>query len=326
MRPLAVALAIALAASGGSHVHAQGEVRHRVAYLGAGSPEVARPFVERFLARLRELGYEDGRNLVFEARFARGEAARLPELARELAAWGPHVFVAASNQGVEAARAATRRIPIVMLNVGAPVESGLVTSLARPGGNVTGVAFQGPETSGKAFETLREALPALRRLACLYESEHAMPAMRHYVERSVRDARAMGVELSLIPVQGAEALEAALERVRRERPDGLFVALTGVLSNERARVIAFAAREKIPAIYTSDVATREGGLMSHSAVIDHWRDGADYVDRILRGTRPADLPVQLPVRYELVINLAAARALGLAIPLPLLSRADRVLE
>lgn len=299
---------------------------YRVAYLGAGSPEVAKPFVERFISRLREFGYDDGGNLAFEARFARGDAARLPQLARELAAWRPDVIVAVSNRGVEAARAAAGGIPIVMLNVGAPVEAGLVASLARPGSNVTGFAFQGPETSGKAFETLREAVPSLRRIACLYESEQAMPAMRHYVERSVRDAHAMGVELALIPVQSAGELEAAFQRVRRERPDGLFVALTGVVTNERARIIAFAARERIPAIYTSDVATREGGLMSHSAVLDHWRDGADYVHRILRGARPADLPVQLPTRYELVVNLGAARAMGLPIPQSLLSRADRVLE
>lgn len=322
VRIAAILLALLCGAQG---VQAQQLAKvYRLGYLGTGNPEVAKPFLDVFLQRLRELGYVQGSNLAFEARFARGDASKLQPLARELVDWRPDVLVAVFNPAVAAAKAATTSIPIVMLYGGSPVEAGLVKSLARPDGNVTGLAYQGPETSGKAFEVLREAIPSVRRIFCLYEG--SLPGMDLYVEASTRAARALGMTLILRPVNSAAELRPTLARIGSERPDALFVALTGTVSAERRHIIDAANRERVPAIYTWGGAIEEGGLIAYGAIVDHYSEGPAYVDKILKGARPGELPIQLPTKYELVINLRTARALGITIPQSLLRRADRVIE
>lgn len=305
-------------------VAAQSAKVYRIGFLGPNNPATAKPFLDVFFQRMRELGYAEGKNLIFEPRFAYGDVSKLGQLAGELVAWRPDVLIAASNPAVIAAKSATSSIPIVMLYGGTPVEAGLVESLARPGGNVTGLAYAGPETSGKAFEILKEAFPSTKRILCLYESP--FPGMELYIEQSQRAAEAMGLALVLAPIKSSADIDPALARIRRERLDGVFVGVTPRLYNEIKRIIQYAARERVPAIYTYSSVVDEGGLMSYAAVADHWRDGVVYVDKILKGAKPGDLPVEQPTRYELVINLRTARSIGLTIPRSVLLRADRVIE
>lgn len=296
---------------------------YRIGFLGMATPATGEPFFKVFFQRMRELGYAET-NLIFEPRFAYGDASKLAPLARELVALRPDVLIAAFNPAIVAAKTATSSIPIVMLYGGTPVEAGLVESLARPGGNVTGLAYAAPETSGKAFQTLKEAFPWTRRILCLYESP--FPGMQLYVEQSNRAAGALGLTLVLAPIGSAADIDSALARTRQERIDGVFVGVTALLYKEIGRIIESAARDRVPAIYTHSSAVDQGGLMSYAAVTDHWRDGAVYVDKILRGAKPADLPIEQPSKYELTINLKTARSIGVTIPRSVLLRADRVID
>ena len=272
---------------------------------------------------MQALGYSRA-DYVFETRFADGDTGKLQQLAEELAGWKPDVLMGAFNPVVAALKTAAPAIPIVMLYGGAPIEAGLVESLARPGGNVTGLAYAGPETSGKAFEVMREAFPHVKRVLCLYESP--FPAMERYVEASRRAAGALGLTLVLAPIQVPGDIDRALVRIRGERLDGVFVGVTVLLYKEIARIIEGAERERVPAVYTERSIVEMGGMMSYAGISDHWPRAAVYVDKILKGAKPADLPVEQPTHYELAINLRAAKAIGVRIPPSLLARADRVIE
>jgi len=297
----------------------------KVYRIGLLSLALPRESFVAIVSALRELGYEEGRNIVFEYRLAEGKEDRLPGLAADLVAKKVDLIVALVNPEILAAKRATSTIPIVMARSMAPVETGLIASLARPGGNVTGTTIQAPETGGKILEVLRDAVPRVSRVTTLSEPE--FPGMELYRREAERAAKAMGIRLTPQPARNLAELEAAFALTARERPDALFVVPTGAIFTHRARVIEFAARQRLPAIYTSKQPVTEGGLISYAADRGALlRRCAAIIDRVRKGAKPADVPVEQPVKYELVINLKTAKAIGLTIPQSLLVRADEVIQ
>ena len=275
---------------------------------------------------MRKLGYEEGRNITYDYRFAEGHADRLAGLAAGLVADKVDLILAWSNAEIVAAKKATSTIPIVMMAGLAIAEMGLVASLARPGGNLTGTVIIGPETAGKIIQMLHDAVPRATRVFLLVD-EAGFPGMELYNRVSARAAAAMGIKLTQIQVGTVAELDAALARTAKERPDAIKVVGGRVLSPHRARVIDFVARQRLPAIYTSKLPVTEGGLMSYQSDPAELRPRtAAIADRILKGANPAEVPIEQPTRYELVINLKTAKALGIAIPQSLLVRADQVIE
>jgi putative ABC transport system substrate-binding protein len=299
----------------------------RIGYLAgnlAGGPHVA----EAFRQGLRDLGYVEGRNVVIEYRDAEGKFERLPALAAELVALKVDVIVAANNLAALAAKQATRTLPIVFAAVGDPVTSGLVTSLARPGGNVTGLSMLAQELVGKRLELLTQAVPGVSRVAVLWQPG-AVP------ERTDKDilkgadvaARALGVRCHFVEARGPEDFDRAFSDMTRARADALTVLPSTMFGNERTRLVDLAAKNRLPAVYQSREFVDAGGLMSYGPnFADLFRRAATYVDKILKGAKPGDLPVEQPTKFELVINLKTAKALGLTIPPSLLGRADEVIQ
>jgi len=277
-----------------------------------------------FVAALKDLGWLVGQNLVFEARYAAGQPDRLPALAAELVRLKVDMVITFLNQETLAAQQATASIPIVMLRGIYPEQAGLIASLARPGGNVTGTTV-GPVTGGKYLELLKEAVPKLTRVAILLDPTFpGLTAVRQQVEA---EARKLGLTLTQIEVQHPDDVEQALARVQKERPGALWVVPVGAIAARVRQVIAFATKERLPTIFPARFFAEVGGFMSYGADREHLaRRAASYVDRILKGAKPADLPVEQPTKFELVINLKTAKALGLTIPPSLLARADQVIE
>jgi putative ABC transport system substrate-binding protein len=283
---------------------------------------------EAFLQGLRDLGYVEGRNLVIEYRDAGGKFERLPALAAELVALKVDVILAPSAVAALAAKQATRTLPIVFAGVPGPVTSGLVTSLARPGGNVTGLSALTPELVGKCLEQLKQAVPGVSRVAVLWQPG-ALP------ERTDKDmlkgaevaARALGVRPQFLEARGPEDFDRAFAAMTRARADALTVLPSPMLNTERRRLVDLAAKNRLPAVYPWRESVDAGGLMSYGPDrADMFRRAATYVDRILKGAKPGDLPVEQPTKFELVINLKAAKALGLTIPQSLLQRADELIQ
>ena len=292
----------------------------RVGVLVAGNPDPG-PFWRVFRDAMRELGYVEGQNVVFEFRSAGGDANRLPELAADLVRLKVDVIVTWQTPTVRAAKQATADIPIVMAAAGDPVGTGLVASLARPGGNITGMAGVTAELAGKSVELIREMLPSARRLAALCNATD--PFAKPFLEHIEDAARRAGIELRPFFVHGREELEATFPQMRRERMDAVIVQP----SLPTRRTAELALNEHLPAVSGARRFAEAGGLMSYSArLADLFRAAAVYVDKILKGAKPADLPVQQPTKFELVINLKAATALGLTVPDTLLDRADGVIE
>jgi putative ABC transport system substrate-binding protein len=274
-------------------------------------------------AALKELGWILGQNLVFERRFAGGQPDRLPALAAELVELKVDVIVTVLNQETLAAKQATASIPIVMILGVSPVQAGLVASLARPGGNVTGTSI-GPITGGKYLDLLKEALPKLARVAILLDP--TFPGLSDSAPLE-SDARKLGLTLTVIPVRGPDDLDRALARIANERFGALWVVPVGPLAGRARQIIDFATSQALPTIFPTRFFAESGGLMSYGYHLEYLvRRAASYIDRILKGAKPADLPVEEPTKYELVINLGTARALGLTIPPSLLARADQVIE
>jgi putative ABC transport system substrate-binding protein len=273
---------------------------------------------------LRELGYVDGRNLAVERRFAEGISARLPRLARELVQLQVDVIFALGD-GVEAARDASTTIPIVMIFGGDPVARGWVASLSRPGGNITGVTVVAETVlAGKRLELLREAVPGAGRIAVLAPSGSGMSGAQ--LQEAQKAASALRVKLVVVEVQGTD-YDRAFATMVAERADGLFVLMSPTLTRDRKLIIERAAKYRLPAIYEWREQVEVGGLMSYGGSIkDLSRLVAVYVDKILKGAKPADLPIEQPSKFELVINMKTAKALGLTIPPSLLLRADQVIE
>jgi putative ABC transport system substrate-binding protein len=303
---------------------AQAPVRTwRIGVLSLAAAEVARPLTAALLRGLADLGYVEGRNLVREARWAEGQPERLPALARDLVALKPDAIVAVAPQATLAAKAATASIPIVFIAFTLPVERGLIASLARPGGNLTGLAFDaGASVPIKALELLREAVPGARRIAML------LPATPAEVRREVETAaRQMKLEFAAFALDENHDLEPALAAIERARPDSLLVASSLVAFIHQARIIAFAAKLRLPAIYSFRRAVAEGGLMSYGPdVSDLFRRAAAYLHKIFGGADPGSIPVEQPTKFELVVSLKAARALGVELRSDFLVRADEVIE
>ena len=299
----------------------------RIGYLSPSSASggfLARD--EAFRQGLRDLGYVEGRNIVIEYRFAEGKFDRLPELAAELVRLEVDVIVAVVTQASLAARHATTTIPIVMLAVSDPLGSGLIASLARPGGNITGTSSMTAEVVGKSLELLKETVPEVSRVAVLWNPDNTIFQAQMLREAQLAAGR-LGVELRTFGARGPDELDGAFAAITSERAGALLVLADPVLFIHHRRIVDFADKSRLPAMYGVKEYAAAGGLMTYAAnMTDQFRRAAAHVDKILKGARPADLPVEQPTRFELVINLKAAKALGFTFPLPLLGRADEVIE
>jgi len=296
----------------------------RIGYLGTGSPTSG--FHEQFLQGLGELGWVEGKNIAIEYRFADGRYERLPELAAQLVRLNVDIIVAQPTASAMAARNATRTIPIVMINVGDPVGLGLVASLARPAGNVTGTAFTvGSETFGKTLELLKEAVPNARRVAVL--SNPANPAQALAIRDLNSAAGSMGLRLFLLEARGPDEFGGVFAKIAKERIEALVVVAESLFVLHRTLLADLALKHQVPTVYGIRENVAAGGLMSYGPNLSYAsRRGATFVDKILKGAKPADLPVEQPTKFELVINLKTAKALGLTMPPSLLLRSDQVIE
>ena len=291
------------------------------------SPE-GRIAVDAFRQGLRERGYVEGENIVIEYRAADGRIERLPGLASELARLKVDLIVAGPTAGARAAQQATTTIPIVATVMGDPVGDGLVASLARPGGNITGLTFLGPELVPKRLELLKEALPKVARVAALWHpGAFSERTTRDMLKATEAAARTLGVQLQLVGVRSPDEFDRAFSTMIRERADALIMLPSPMLFAERRRIIDLAAKHRLPSMYNARESVELGGLIAYgTSITDLYRRGATHVDKILKGAKPADLPVEQPTKFELVINLKTAKALGLTIPQSLLLRADEVIQ
>src|SRR5438034_9480241 len=286
--------------------------------IGSTDPE---QFWRDFRQGLRELGYVEGQNIRFEFRSAQGQANRLPELAAELVRLKVDVIVTWFTPPTEAAKQATHEIPIVMADTGDPIGTGLVASLPRPGGNVTGIASVTAELAGKSVELIRDMLPSARRVTALANATD--PCSTPFLEQIQLGGEATGTAINPIRISNNEEFESAFAAMERDRPDAIIVQPS--LPSKRAAELAL--QHRLPAVSVPRWFVDEGGLTSYSAIYaDLFRKAAVYVDKILKGAQPADLPVEQPTRFQLVINMKTAKALGLTLPAAFLVRADEVIE
>ena len=293
-----------------------------IGYLTTGSPFLASPNRDAFREGLRQLGYVEGQNIIIEYRYGENSNERLPDLAADLVRLKVNIIVAGGTEAIRAAKKATGTIPIVMGISSDPLGSGLVESLARPGGNVTGLSAMSPELSGKRLELFREAFPKIRRPAVLWYT-----ASNAAFKETQAAAQALGLRILSLQVRRPEDLDRAFALVTRERSDGLIPISSAFLSANRKRILEFAKKNKLPAIYPNELYVEDGGLMSYAASIqDSFRRAAVYVDKILKGRTPSDLPVEQPMKFEFVINLKTAKQIGVTIPPNVLVRADKVIR
>jgi len=283
------------------------------------------PRFEAFRGGLRDLGYVEGKHVFFEFRHAEGKFERLPDLAAELARSKVDLIFTASAEAVLAARKATRTIPIVFGTVQDPLASGIVESLARPGGNATGLSAIAPDLGRKRLELLRETIPGLSRVAFFWSPLGAGSTASAREMQTA--AQALGLQLQSREVRDLRQFEGELETALRERAEALITAPDPLINFQQQRMVDFAERNRLPAMYAAPEFVESGGLMTYAPSYgDMWRRAATYADKILKGARPADLPVEQPTKFELVVNLKAARAIGLRVPQSVLVRADRVIE
>ncbi len=297
----------------------------RIGFLSTGSPSTTPARIEAFRQGLRELGYVEGKNIVIEYRYAEGKLDRLSELAGELVRLKVDVIVTAGSAPTRPAKEATNTIPIVMAQHADPVGSGFVASLARPGGNITGLSTLAPEISGKQVELLKEVLPKLSRVAVLGTS--TVPGNAQSLRETELAAGAFGVKLQYLDVLGPKDIETAFRAAGKGRADAVLVLASPVLFSQRTQVADLAVKSRLPAISGSSESADVGGLMTYGVnIIDLFRRAATYVDKILKGTKPADLPVEQPTKFEFVINLKTAKQIGLTIPPNVLARADKVIK
>ena len=305
----------------------QAEKAYWIGLLQIQTRERLVPYLKAFEEGLRELGYVEGRDFVREYRFADQQRERLPDLAAELVRLKVDVIVTGTDPGTMAARQATTTIPIVMALGVDPVGAGLIARLRRPGGNVTGLLFVvGPEIEGKRLDHLKEVVPRMSRVACFWNPD--IPGYVAFWKATEEAARRLGVTLLSVEVREPREIEGAFARITRERAQALVVIADALaLSAVRPEIPALAAKHRLPSSYTSREAVDAGGLMSYgTSMPDLFRRAAGYVDKILKGAKPGDLPVEQPTKFELVLNLKTAKALGLTIPQSLLIRADEVIE
>jgi putative tryptophan/tyrosine transport system substrate-binding protein len=300
----------------------------RIGYLSNTDAATDSARSEPIRLALRELGYIEGQNIAIEYRYAEGKRDRFAELAADLVRLKVDIIViSGGNPQVRAAKNATKTIPIVMTGGGIdPVEAGLVESLARPGGNVTGLTNLSPELGGKRLELLKEAVPKLLRVAVLYDP--ALPSNVVQVNEILPvAARALGLTLQPWGVRAADGFEKAFAALSKQRPDGLYVGLGALVRANQKRIVGFTLKNRLPSMYQDRTAVETGGLMSYGAdLVDSYRRVAYFVDRILKGAKPADLPVEQPTKFEFVINQKTAKQIGVTIPQSLLYRADKVIK
>ena len=297
---------------------------YRIGYLFLGGP-APDPQKPQPWPTLRELGYVEGRNLAVERRCASGRRDRLPAFASELIAWKPDVILAQGGQAAEVASRATKDIPTVVMGAGDPVGTGLVTSLARPGGNVTGLSEISTELAPKRLELLKEVAPTASRVAVLWNA--ADPAMNLRYREIETAANAMHIELRPLGVREPEDFDEAFGVMRRDRPDAMVMITDALMGLNRKRVVEFATENRLPTIYEVREPVDDGGLISYGPNLpDFFVKAGYYIDKILKGAKPADLPMEQPTKFELVINLRAAKAMGLTFPARIIARADEVIE
>src|SRR5438874_2873697 len=297
----------------------------RIGFLTASSPSVISARLEAFRQGLRELGYVEGKNTVVEDRYAEEKIDRLRALAAEFVRLKVDIIVSAGPQSTRAAKEATVTIPIVMAFDFDPVGNGFVASLARPGGNITGLSTLAPEISGKQLELLKEIVPRLSRVAVLGNSTD--PGNAQVLRETELAAGAFGVKLQYLDIQNPKEIETAFRAASKGRADAVLVLGSQVVTSHPKQFVELAAKSQLPAIYWSPEFVEAGGLMTYSvSITDLFRRAAVYVDKILKGAKPADLPVEQPTKFELVINLRAAKQIGFTIPPNVLLRADKVIK
>ena len=298
---------------------------YRIGFMGNSTAALEANLVKPFRDGLRELGYEEGRNIAIEYRWAEGDYSRFPTLVTELLAQKVDVIVTAGTPAALAVKAATTSVPLVVVAVGDPIGTGIVASLGRPGGNITGLSSIAPELEGKRLALLREIIPTLSHVAILWN-----PLNPFHVS-SLRQARAaaelLQIKLQSVEVRATEELGAAIAEMKKERPEALLILADRVFLHDRKQLMDFATENRLAGVYAYRELVIEGGLMSFGPnYADMHRRAATFVDKILKGAKPADLPVEQPTKFELIINLKTAKALGLTVPPMLLATADEVIE
>jgi putative tryptophan/tyrosine transport system substrate-binding protein len=283
------------------------------------------PPIETFRRALYDLGYIEGKNVRFEYRYAKGDNERLPELANELVGLNVDVILTWGTDAALAAKQATTTIPIVMGTIGDPLGIGIVTNLAHPGGNVTGFSSRAAELEAKRLQLLKELVPGLSRVAILFNpTNHYMPLA---LQSARKGAQVLHVSLAVYEVHDTTTLDAAFVTLTKDRPDALMIPADTFLVSQRSRIAQFAIENKLPSIYSFHEYIEAGGLIAYTPnYYDLFRRAASYVDKILKGTKPGELPIEQPTRFLLLVNLQTARALGLAVPPRLIARADKVIE
>ena len=296
----------------------------RIGILLAGSASFASARVEAFRRRLRELGYVEGKNIVIEYRYAEGKLERLPDLAAELVRLKVDVIFTAGAAN-SAAKKASATIPIVFANAADPVGTGLVSSLARPGGNITGLSLMTPDLDGKRLELLKEAFPKVARVAFLWVPGSTMGNLP--LTDMEAAAKALGLKLQSLEVRSLDDFDSAFARAKRDGAQALITFPNALINTQQRQVLDFAVKNRLPAMYPESEFVEAGGLMSYAAnYADLFRRAADFVDKILKGTKPADIPVEQPTKFEFIVNLKSAKQIGVTIPPNVLARADRVIK
>ena len=296
----------------------------RIGWLAGGSASGVAPLTDAFRQGLRQLGYIEGKNIAIEYRYAEGKFDRLPDLAAEIVHLKVDVIVVANPEAIHAAKRATETIPIVMVGPGDPVRLGLIASLARPGGNLTGLSFISIELTGKRLELFKEAFPRISRVAVLRTPGAAQEQQAKEMEVA---AQTLGIQVQYVHVQTPDDFENAFSAITKGRADALLILRSPLIRTHATRITDFAEKRRLPTMYDDRLLVEAGGLMSYGTdTLDFYRRAAYYVDKILKGAKPADLPVEQPKKFEFVINLKTAKQIGLTIPPNVLARADKVIR
>jgi putative ABC transport system substrate-binding protein len=297
----------------------------RIGFLGNSTAALEANLIGPFRDGLRDLGYVEGRNILIEYRWAEGKYERFPALFAELIALKVDVIVTAGTPATQAYQKAKTSVPLVMIAVGDPVGTGIVASLSRPGGNITGLTSISPELEGKRIELLREVIPKLSHIAVMWNPKNAYHAIENKEVETA--AGALKIKVLYLGVEAEEHLDNAFAQILKDKPQALLVLADRVFLHNRARIMDFAVQHRLPGIYAYLELVEAGGLMSYGpSYADMHRRAAAYVDKILKGAKPAELPVERPMKFELVINLKAAKQIGLTIPPNVLARADKVIK
>ena len=320
-RLIGFSVVLVLAASFATHAQPGGKVA-RLGVVLFDAP-ATNPNVAAFVAGLRDLGYVEGRNVALEYRHASGRPELLPELGRQVASMKPDLIVVLGGDMVPTVKAATSTLPVVMLTSNDPVEAGVVASFARPGGNITGLAFVSEETASKRLQFLKQALPSLTRVAVLWNPDHPDGEYRS----AEAAARLLGIHIQSLEVRRLADFDGAFDAATRARAEALMVVSSRFMNLNRARILEFAQKKRLPVVTGWGPWAHAGGLMSYGPDLDVLaRRAATHVDKILKGAKPADLPVEQPTKFELVVNLRTAKGLGVTIHQSVLARADQIIE